>query len=192
GVPLSRVAGVVGDLVEDPLGVVVDMAGRRVEFLVKRDRWVGQPGAIRLAVRDHVGFPEGELGDGKRGCGLGDGDGHGGRGGGVAGRIAGDGGEGVGAVGGGSGIPGDGIGGGGVLGADVHAVKLELDADNTDVIGRRGRDRDGGGDGGARGWGGDGDCRRGGVIADVADVYGHGGGGGDVAGGVVGLGAQAV
>ena len=40
--PRRRLSCPFGDLVEGALGVVVDMAGGRVEFLVKRHRWVGQ------------------------------------------------------------------------------------------------------------------------------------------------------
>src|SRR3989344_1185183 len=65
---------------------------------------------------------------------VGDGDG-GGVGGVVAGGVAGDGGEGVRAVNDGGGVPGDAVRGGGVLGALVGAVDLELDADEVGVGG---------------------------------------------------------
>ncbi len=74
-----------------------------------------------------------------------------GGGGDVAGGIAGDRREGVGAVGGSDGIPGDGIRGHGDFGAEVRAVEPELDADDSDVVGGRGRHGDGARDGGPGG-----------------------------------------
>src|SRR5258705_13499792 len=54
-------------------------------------------------------------------------------------------------------------GGGRILGSQVGAVELELNAGDSHVIGSSGRDRDCGGNGGAAGWTGYRDCGRRGV-----------------------------
>src|SRR3954462_86799 len=51
----------------------------------------------------------------------------------------------------GGGVPGEAVGRLGVLGAEVNAIELELNAEHCDVVGGGGLDVDGGGDGAAGG-----------------------------------------
>ncbi len=125
---------------------------------------VGVDGGPRLeAVGDDLVDPaagHGQVGNFQQGGGaIGDGDGDGGGGRGVPSGIAGDRGQGVGAGRDSGGIPDDLIVIGGVFGAQVGAIELELDAKGADVIGGKGSESDGAGDSGAIGGSCQGDSR---------------------------------
>src|SRR6266446_1569928 len=122
-----------------------------------------------------------------------DGDGDGGGGGGVTGGIASDGGERVRTVGSGGGIPTRRIRRGRTLGTEIDAVEVELNADNTDIVGggRGSRDRSRSGCASRRagdrdsGW-----CRI--RWRSIIHGDGDGGGGGAVAGGIASDGGERV
>src|SRR5439155_17631272 len=118
---------------------------------------------------------------------IGDRDTDGGGGAEVAGGVAGHGGQGVRAVDGGRRIPGGGVGGRGDLGAEVDAIKFELDADDAHVVGGAGGDRECAGEGGSGGRGHDGSRRR----RDVSQRGGDGGRGAQGDGAGAGAGAAA-